>query len=361
MNLGTVQHVFTQDGPFTSLHLDVSQDTQDAVQQRESRWTTARHRLEHEHVDSHLIEQLGERVRERTDLPGEARRTIVAAGDRIVLDDVRTGHSIWPEIVEHGALPDLSGWLHQLDGQIPFLLVTADREGADLDLYEASTGPAAAHEEVHGETLHITKVPQGDWAQKQFQQRSENVWRENAREVADTVRSVVARHRSRVVVLAGDERARSEIAHALDGLPCAVEQVSSGGRAAGASQAALWDDVRRVLARLEADDERQVTEALERTHRQGSGAALGLDEVLDALVEGKVERLVLDLEAAHQMTVRPADHPGLALPAKAADEAELPADRVLVAAGAATDTELTLLPRDQVKGGGVAALLRWDG
>lgn len=361
MNLETVQHVFAQDGPFTSVHLDVSQDTEDALQQRESRWTTTRHRLEHEHLDTGLIDQIGDRVLERTDLPGEARRTVVASGDRIVFDDVRTGHSIWPEVVDHGVLPDLSGWLHQMDGRIPFLLVTADREGAALDLYQASTGPADEHEEVHGETLHIQKVPQGDWAQKQFQQRSENVWRENAREVADAVRSLVSQHRPRVVVVAGDERARSEVAHALGGLSCPVEQVASGGRAAGASQAALWDDVRRVLARIEADDEQQVTERLDRTHRQGAGAALGLEEVLDALVEGKVDRLVLDLEAARELTVRPADHPGLPLPARAARETELPADRVLVAAGAATDATLTLLPRELVKGGGVAALLRWDG
>ena len=39
---------------------------------------------------------------------------------------------------------------------------------------------------------------------------------------------------------------------------------------------------------------------------------------------------------------------------------ELPADMVLVAAGAATDTELSLLPAEQTKGAGVAALLRWD-
>lgn len=204
------------------------------------------------------------------------------------------------------------------------------------------------------------RSPRCDWAQKQFQQTAENGWRDNARDVADAAHSVVARHRPRVVFLAGEERARSEVANQLTGLACPVEQVSAGGRAAGASQDALWQEIRELLARIEAEDQRQVMERLDRTHRQGSGAALGLDEVLDALVQGQVERLVIDLEATRELTLRPDKHPGLPMPTSLAADAELPADRVLVAAGAATDCDLTLLPRDLVKGGGVAALLRWD-
>jgi hypothetical protein len=51
-------------------------------------------------------------------------------------------------------------------------------------------------------------------------------------------------------------------------------------------------------------------------------------------------------------------HPGLSLPD--ADGGVLPADRVLVAAAARTDAELTLLPASMARGGGVSALLRWN-
>jgi peptide subunit release factor 1 (eRF1) len=221
--------------------------------------------------------------------------------------------------------------------------------------------PNAEHQEVHGSTLHLTKVPQGDWAQKQFQQRAENVWRANAREVADVVRRACADHRPRAVILAGDERARTEIAEALEGVQTDLEQVDAGGRAAGSSSDALWDAVSAVLSRLEAYDEQQITERLLEKSGQGQGAARGLPDVLDALVKGQVERLILDLRAAREHTVRPADHPGLTLPAAAAKEEELPADQVLVAAGAATDAQLSVLPAEQTKGAGVAALLRWDG
>jgi hypothetical protein len=359
MNLDALREVFNHEGPFVTVHAEVGRETEDARQQLDARWTTIRHQLEQEGLDEGLIENIGDRLKENPRVPGEARRTIVAAGQEIVFDDVQPGHSMWPETTEVSPLPDLSGWLHQADAQLPFLLVVADREGADVDFYRAATERTAEHQEVHGETLHITKVPQGDWAQKQFQNRSENVWQKNANDVADLVRSVCRSHRPRVVCLAGDERARADITAALDNLDVELVQINAGGRAAGSSQEALWDEVRTALARITADDEQRVADRLLETSGQGRGAARGLQDVVDALVQGQVDRLVLDLEAARDITVRPQDHPVLTLPVTVG-QAELPADRVLVAAGAATDAHLSLLPTAQTKGAGVAALLRWD-
>jgi hypothetical protein len=361
MNLTGIQHLYSHDGPFVTIHMDVSRTTEDASQQLDARWRRARQCLEGEGVDEAAREGLRERIYEPTNVSGEVRRTLVWADDEILLDDVRAGHTTWPEATTVGPLPDLSAWIAQADGQLPFVLVTADREGADIDFYRAISKPYAKHDEVHGSTLHLTKVPQGDWAQKRFQQRAENVWRRNAREVADAVRSAVADHRPRVVILAGDERARSVTAESLDGLHSEVVQVESGGRAPGSSDEALWSEVGAVLSRLEADDDQRVTDRLLEKTGQGSGAARGLADVLKALVQGQVERLVLDLEAAHGLTVTPSEHPGLALPSRAANEVNLPADQVLVAAGAKTDAVLSVLPTELTKGGGVAALLRWDG
>jgi hypothetical protein len=113
-----------------------------------------------------------------------------------------------------------------------------------------------------------------------------------------------------------------------------------------------------VLAELEARRDEEVSERLMEATGQGAGAARGLDEVLDALVKAQVERLVLDLDAAREMTVDPAEHPGLPVPDGAAGE--LPADRVLVAAAAATQAQLSVLSKEQTRGQGVAAILRWD-
>lgn len=360
MQLSTLQDVYAHRGPYVTVHLDVSRNTEDAPQQLDARWTRARHELEHAGVDAALIEQIGERLREPVDIPGEARRTIVAADGAVVFDEVLAGHTTWPEGVTTGDLPDLSGWLRQADGQVPFLLVVADREGADLDFYRALTNTDAQHSEVSGTAMQLHKFGGGGWSHKRFQQRTENEWESNARDVAEEIRGLVTRHRPRVVVLAGDERARTAIADSLGGIHCDVEQVTAGGRAAGSSEEALWDDVRRVLAQIEAHDQQQLTGLLEEKWGQGSGAALGVDDVLDALVQRKVDTLILDLQKAHEITVDPGRFPGLPLPEGLSDDKQLPADQVLVAAGAATDAAVTVLPAGQTKGGGVAAVLRWD-
>lgn len=360
MQLSTLQDIYTHPGPYVTVHVDVSRNTEDAPQQLEARWTSIRHELERQEVPDGVVEEIGRRLQEPTDLPGEVRRTIIAAGGEIVFDDMLAGHTAWPEVVTCAELPDLSGWVHQADGQVPFLLVVADREGADLDFYRALARADSSHVEVQGDDLHIHKYHGGGWSHRRFQQRTENQWESNAREVAEEIRGLVTRHRPRVVVLAGDERARTSIAGALDGVACEVEQVAAGGRAAGSSDAALWDDVRRVLARIEAADEQELTGRLEEKWGQGSGAVLGVDDVIGALVQRKVDTLVVDLQKAHDLTVDPARFPGLPIPEQAVTVKELPADQVLVAAGAATDAAITVLPAAQGKGGGIAAMLRWD-
>lgn len=360
MQLSTLQDVYAHPGPYVTVHLDVSRNTEDAAQQLDARWTSARKSLESEGVDEVLIHQIGERLQEPVSIAGEVRRTIIASTNEIVFDEVTPGHSIWPEVVTYADLPDVSGWLHQVDGQLPFMLVVADREGADLDFYPSLTTAESIHREVDGETLHLHKFHGGGWSHKRFQRRSENQWESNAREVADEIRSAVARRLPRVVMLAGDQRACSAIRESLDGVQCEVLHLEAGGRAAGSSSESLWEDVRVVLARLEAEDQEDLTGRLAEKWGQGSGAVLGVDDVIDALVQHKVDTLIVDLQKAHDIAVDPTRYPGLPLPEQALSSNHLPADQVLVAAGAATDATIAVLPATQTKGGGVAAVLRWD-
>jgi hypothetical protein len=367
MRLQQVRNVLDHSGPFVSLHLDASRDTEDARQQQASRWTSTRHELEHQGVEAAVVEQLGELLAEPTHLPGQVRRTIVASSDGILLDDARTGTTSWPEAVTVGPLPDLAGWLSMVDGQFPFALVRVDRAGADIEMYVAPSSPVAERASVQGDTFDLTKVPEGDWAQDKYQRRAENTWAANARLVADQLKSLDARHRPRLVVLCGDVRACAELTSVLGPVQGAeVVTVTSGGRAAGTSDEALWDDVRRLLDEQRARDTDDLLQQLARGTAVAEGVITGTDRVADALVKGEVERLVLDLEDAHNATVAAADHPGLALPEPALSAGPLPADQVLVAAAALTDAEVSVLPhevplpQDFALAQGVAATLRWD-
>jgi hypothetical protein len=367
MRLDNLRPIYASAGPFVTLHLDVSRDTEDARQQLDARWTTARHELERLDTSEALRVELEARLRTPTHLPGRARRTLVAVGDEVLFDDVRAGTGSWPETVAAGPLPDLAGWLGMADGQFPFLLVRADRVGADLELYLAANQGAADERSVDGSTLHLTKVPDGDWAQDHNQQRAENQWHENARLAVAAIDEVLRRHPVRVVFVAGDVRARRDIAGMLgerDRLT--VIEVEAGGRAAGASDEALWDEVRPHLAAIQADDLDDLAQRVARGVAVADGVVSGPDAVADALVRGAVDHLILELDDARAVTVAPRDHPGLALPQSALDATELPADQVLLAAAVLTDAEASVvpsalpLPRDLALASGTAALLRWD-
>jgi hypothetical protein len=365
MQLTQVRTVLEAPGPYWTVHTEVGRPTEDAAQQIEARWTTLRHQLEHDGLDAGLLDDIGTRLRENTHLPGEVRRTIVANADRVLLDDVQAGHSARPEVTERADLPDLSGWLSGVAARVPFLLVVTDRTGADVETYHGVAGPPDDSATVEGDTFYITKVAEGDWAQKQFQQTAEDTWHHNAVEVADEVRRAAKRLRPRLVLVAGDVRARREVTddlrkHESGVHDATVVELDAGGRAAGASREALWREVRRVLAETDAAEDAALADRLAEARRSGAGAAHGVDEVMAALAEARVDTLVLDDRAVADRTVHPTRYPGLALPPAAAEAEELPADRAMLAAAVLTGADVRLLPAGLAHGGGAAALLRWE-
>ncbi len=363
MDLARLRPLFEHPGPYLTVHAEVGRTTEDARAQQDARWTTLRHELERADADEELVAEVGRRLQENTHADGAVRRTLVAAGDEVVLDEVQIGDTHWPEVMDRDALPDLAAWVATEDRAIPFVLVVADRTGADLQVYRGLSSDAAAESSVTGETFYVTKVPQGDWAHPQFQQTAENAWEQNARLVADEVRKLAKQHGTRLVLVAGEVRARAEVTRALEGHDPGsvgeIVQVEAGGRAEGASDEAMWDEIRGHLVEAERAADAEVAGRLDEARGRGAGAATGLDEVLEALRKAQVDRLVLDLQALRDRTVKPSDLEGVPLPEPAASSDELPADRALVAAGALTGADLTVLPASLARGGGVSALLRW--
>lgn len=358
MRLDAVRDVLSRKPPFVTVHSEVGRASENARQQADARWTTLRHRLEGEPIPAEVTDEIGTRLQALPGVAGAARRTIVATDDGVVLDELLTTPTPWPESTDVGLLPDLSAWLTQSGRLVPFCLVVVDRQGADIGFHRGLGVPGSDDLTVEGDDYYLTKVPQGDWAQKQFQQTAENTWQRNAEDVADAVRSGLREHPAEVVLLAGDQRARHLVADALDAGVGTVVHLDSGGRAAGTSDEARWAEIERVLADVEAHAEATALERLHEAEGQGRGAVRGLHEVLDALAESRAEHLLVDLRALHDQEVDPAGHPGLVMPEGVSGH--LPADRVLVAAAAATQAEVSVLSAGQDGLPEVAALVRWD-
>jgi hypothetical protein len=359
MRLDAVRPLLEREGPFVTVHLDVSRNTEDARQQLDARLSNVRRELEEAGVPADVVDRLEERLREQTHLPGQVRRTVVACGGDVVLDDVRAGDSSWPEGTSVGPLPDLAGYVAMADGEVPFVVALVDREGAEVEAYVAPGGPPAAQDEVQGDVVHIRKLSVGDWMEDKVQQAAENAWARNAELVAERVRELAREHVAKLVFVAGDVRAVGEVAGLLEGEHLDVRPLEHGSRAPGAAMDPMWQEIRASLGADEAHADVDTVQELERGAARGTGVARGLDQVLDSLVRGEVDRLVLDLQAARELSVTPKEHPGLALPPAALEADSLPADQVLVAAAAATSAAVSTLPRELFHDE-VAALLRWE-
>lgn len=357
MRLTAVQDVVTRRGPFVTVHAEVGRTTEDARQQLDARWTTVRHALEKEEVPSELVDRIGELLQEPPGMPGDARRTIVAAGDEVVFDDTQQGTDSEPERVEVGPLPDLGPWVAHADRHVPFAVAVCDREGADVSFHTSVHERGAGSRSVGGRTLHENKVGV-ETAEPQYQRHTEQTWRHNAEDVAEALRRGAQEHACRVVVLAGDERARQLVEEGLSGLQAEVLHVTDGGRAAGSSEDSLWTGIEAALAEHQARADAEVLEQLGTGEGQAGTSCRGLDDVLDAFVRGQVDRLVIDLQGARELSVDPAEHPGLPLPEEA--HGKLPADRLLVALAATTQADVVTMPAAATDGEAVSAVLRWD-
>jgi hypothetical protein len=359
MKLGQIGKLMRSDGPYLTAYLDVSRDAAPAAHELEVRWRAASAELLTQGAPHDLVDRVGERVAEPTRQHGPVGRLLAAAGDDVLLDEtIATVPSA--EVVSWGPLPDLTSWLVDADPCRSVLLVLADRVGADLELYDVWPGTATRRTSVDGEDLHLTKVAAGDWAHKEFQRRTDEVWRRNARKVAEQIDHQV-RAGVDVVAVAGDVRARGEIRSAVSETARErLVELDHGSRAPGSSREALDAALRHALLdRVAGEQLALVREAQQRTGR-AEAVALGVPEVLDSLVRGQADQVLLAPDAAVGRTVRPGRHPGLPLPPVALGTDELRADLAVLGAAAATDAEVCVTARQALPPDGVAALLRWD-
>lgn len=222
---------------------------------------------------------------------------------------------LWPTVqdtphphVRPGPLPSLAPLIAWRQTWVPHALVVIDRAGADITLV-TSRADDGVQMVVDGERTHLTKSNPGGWSQRRFQQHAEETWEDNARAVAARLDGAVAGTDIDVLLVSGDVRA---VGLLHDNLPtqrfAIIEVLDGGSRAEDGSTEALHDAataaVRRIAAARRGDAHRAVMAAVAR----GSGAQ-GRVEVLDALLQHRVETLVLHLDDAHDRVAHIGEEP----------------------------------------------------
>jgi hypothetical protein len=296
IRLDTLAELLTAPGPYATAYLDATQAKELGPQEVAARWRALRDTLGEQGADAATLDAMEEVVGRHTEVPGPHGQVIVAAGGRLRLDTVLPAPPR-RETARWAPLPHLMPMIAQLGPVVPYVLAVVDRTGADVTVH----GPRGDESQtVQGDETDVHKVKVGGWAQDHYQNRSENLWDANARQVAEVVESGVKRVAAQVVVVTGDVRARTKLVEALGeharGL---VVQLEHGTRHEGGDEQELRAEVDAAVARVAADRDQAVIDRYEQAlGRSAAGvddtfAAAGLSDTVAALRQAQVDTLLV--------------------------------------------------------------------
>lgn len=375
-------HVFVPplpaDAPVLTVILDATSSPDNRDNTVLSRWADLRRTLTPEGVDGvpsadcdAVAEVLGVPVHVR----GPFGRVLVASGGEVVLDRLLPE----PPAADRAVVadrPHAFALARAADATVRYLLVSVDRAGADVALYDAPAGITGELEEVRtveGGHDVLSKPNLGPLGHKRIDNRAEDSWERNAEAVAAELERICRERRPELVLITGDLRAvhlvQDELTRPVREL---VVEISGGSRAEGVNTRALHE---QVAGRLNELRERRRSTTMDR-YRQEAGrdgaAVSGADAVLEVLRRGQVADLLLapDVAGPPSRLVRKTlwIGPGALEVAASAEElrdlgvsdpCEVRADLAIGRAVLEQDAGITVAEEMDAVPDGVGALLRW--
>ncbi len=295
-------------------------------------------------------------------------RFVAVNNGEVVLDELIQGLKVQAPEVDCGPFPNLVPLARARGGQFPYLVAEAGRDGGEVRLYHSSVQGVDESRGVTGdpeEAHHAHKVP-GRYDEPKNQSATEEIWKRNAVELANQIDEMAREHFVKLIVLAGDVKARElvvgQLGTASKSITTMLEQnTRAGGADQGAFAKAVADHVDGVLAaELKALAEKVA-------NKSGNGRAelaVGFDEVVEALQQAQASTVLVNQYQDDESLVALSSEPWLT-GEESEDHAELvvgswPAPEVLLRATAMTDASIRYVPEGVLpEGVGIAALLRW--
>jgi hypothetical protein len=365
MQLSTLRPLYERPGPWASVYLDASRDTEDAVKAIELRWRAAREVLERAGCDAATLGALEASVATQRDQPGHGLALFASQG-AVALRHPIDAPPRRP-LARLAALPHVMPLVAQLGHQIPYLRVVVDHTGGDIEA--AGAGRLVRHYTVDGSADYpIRKVKAGGWSQSHHQRAADEAWRRNAGVLASAVAELADRYAAEVIVVAGVPQSRPMlIAQLPDRWRERVVEADVGARGAGADPAALDDVTIMAVAQRAAAREEDILDRYRTQQGHDAAAASGLAAVVAALQRGQVDTVLLvdDPSSSDELWIGPGplelsfDRAEL-VAMGVTDPERVRADAALVRAIVGTDADLILVLPDELDlEGGVAALLRY--
>ena len=375
--------VYREGGDYSQVYIDMSVDTADPPGVKEQRRTSVLDALARAGAPMADIDAITDALATNPAAPSPACLYVLAKNGELVLEEALPGIAVAPESVTYGPLPDLAPLLRMQPLDFCYLVVETSRDGGEARLYRAGASSPEREEQVTGRTDTLHKVRRGgDWRNDHFQNHTEEIWKQTQSKLAATVDEVVRERMPRLLVVAGDIRARQLLEEELSEASRAILAVEpTNTRADGSSDEALAERIDSEIKRVLADDKRAVLDQLNMHEGRGDNRVdLNFGAVVQALASAQVDTLVLDSD-------RLADREALALGAEpwiattpedalgAPVIATVPAQLALIRAALLTDAKILFTDSYAASGSGdpqaaedavtlpehaeVGAILRW--
>jgi hypothetical protein len=239
------------------------------------------------------VQAVDETVATDAGIPSPSVLYLLVRDGAVELAERFVGERLGPEQIGYQRVPPVLPLLRHAAADIRYVVVEAGREGAHL--WVETWGRAGTDEaaEVQGRTDSLPKVQAGGWSHRRYQMHSEEIWKQTQSEVDDALEQIVLEHRPRFVVIAGDVRARQLLEEQLGASTRALlVDVDVHTKADGSDDEALDD---AIAAAVHEHLRREVDDALARAAEDsGASGARGIDAVVVALQEARVDTLVLN-------------------------------------------------------------------
>lgn len=361
MELSFLRPLYARPGPWASVYLDASRDTEDAVAALELRWRGLREHLAEQGAERETVDALDLALRRHEPWPGEYGLAAFATEGEVV----QTEYLPAPprrDLADFSPIPHTMPLVAQRGEQVAWVRVVVDRTGADVDA--VSAGGIPRHATVRGaERYPIRKVQPGGWAQSRFQREAEMAWHHNTGDVASATAELADAVGAEVIVIAGDEQARPYLATQLpERWQDRMVLTGAGQRAAGADPQRLDDVTVQAVAEVAAG---HTSSALDRFGMQQNVGG-GLDAAVEALQRRQVDTMLIvdDPSSTARLWIGPdptdiATSPDPLAAAAVTEPVQVRADAALVRALVGNDAGLVLVGPDESPPDGVGVVLRY--
>lgn len=354
-----LQGVLTAEGPFVSLYLNTEVTSEASPHDIELRWRALRKEAEDKGAMQAGLTALDAQT-DGSHKRGQGLVTIANTEEVLLTRNLSRGVR---DQVEFGALPHLLPLIEWRQGHPSYVLVLADRVGAEIYVVHAYRRGETVS--VDGESGPDIRRSLAEESPGHDQQRAENLWESNAAEVAGEVANIVRTQGIELVAVAGDVRA---VGFLREHLP---EKIRESVLEVEGARANSYEDVQEDLEQTLAAFEAKTTETVLDHFRSGGGqhlAAEGVEATLDALRKAQVDTLLIAPRGEDdRIAWFAATEPG-----QAATKRELlaglgveglaqgPLHDVLVRSAYATGAKVRVVPEEQSQSEGVGAILRYS-